>query len=157
MTKHYHLFLGQMTMITFDEIDQLAEQSLIPLPYKLMLERMQYFVIKHNHEAPQKRESYYRFLYLLARRLKPRLSIELGVWNGLGSHHMCMGHQSGVVVGVDHNNPKFDFVFTNSNFHFLHMDTAAMGDEIKAMHDVFGPIDLVFQDSSHHYEPSCIE
>jgi len=101
---------------------------------------------------------YYRFLKLLAKELQSRLSVELGVCGGGGSLHMAMTSQ--IAVGVDH---VFDPVYEENithiihnypNFYFLQGDSVGLAGEI---YQRWGPIDLLFIDTTHTYEQTMIE
>jgi len=55
--------------------------------------------IPGNHgKAP-----YYRFLYLLAQRMKPPVMVELGTMQGLGAMCMAKGNPDGRVIAIDKN------------------------------------------------------
>jgi len=96
---------------------------------------------------------YYRFLELLAEWWKPRLSVELGVYGGEGSRHLCMGYPEGIVVGVDINPLQAQMP---ANFHFMQMDSVAAADEYENV--VFEiPVDILFIDTTHTYEQTMAE
>ncbi len=45
--------------------------------------------------------NYYRFLFFLARELKPDVSVELGTESGRAAAHLAAGYPSGTVYGID--------------------------------------------------------
>ena len=102
-------------------------------------------------------EPYRRFLYHLVREMRPQAAVELGVWKGEGSALMAAGHRDALVIGVDSaglidDSPARRF----ENFRFLFCDTLGAAAVVGEM---LGDrrIGVVFQDSSHHAEPSRLE
>lgn len=95
---------------------------------------------------------YYKFLYLLALKMEPRLCVELGVSGGGGSLHLCMGSEptGGMVVGVDHawdmpgNIKKICDKFPNYRFQLSDSIAAA-----PMIYDIYGEIDILFLDTDH--------
>jgi predicted O-methyltransferase YrrM len=98
---------------------------------------------------------YYRFFKLLARDMKPELSVELGVCGGGGSLHLAIGYSEGSVIGVDIQDdypPNTRYILENHpNFLFLEMDS------VKASKTFSNPIDILFIDTDHRYEKTLIE
>lgn len=131
-----------MDKITFEEIDRIAEQAQHMLTPEL--ERMQ-------HISGEGVQPYFRFLHLLAQRLGGSC-IEIGTFLGVGSAHMAA---AGVpTLGIDHqNNHKV------SGFDFIEGDSAdpATVRKVKAWVRKNGKVRLLFQDSSHCYNPSVSE
>ena len=111
--------------------------------------------VYYNTDFPP--SMYYRFLKLLAKEFKPKLSVELGVSGGGGSLHLAMGH-TGKVVGVDFqmdHEERIKYIEHNyPNFEFL------LYDSVKAARYVFerfGKIDILFIDTDHTYERTMQE
>lgn len=100
------------------------------------------------------RRNYYRFLYHLTNWLRPAVALEIGVESGLASRYMTRASAlyGGHVIGVDLNDPGL----TMPNYHFVGGDSTRPETVLRvadlAYH--FGPIGLVYQDSSHHYQAS---
>uniref|UniRef100_A0A6M3M3S4 Putative methyltransferase n=1 Tax=viral metagenome TaxID=1070528 RepID=A0A6M3M3S4_9ZZZZ len=108
--------------------------------------------------------NYYRFLYGLVSLCKPSLALEIGVELGVASAHMASAASAygGHVVGVDHNfhhvpgrligeiYGNYDFVVGES----LDAQTVL---KVKDLVARYGPIGVVYQDSSHHYVASIRE
>jgi len=46
---------------------------------------------------------YYRFLYLLAKEMKPQVMVELGTREGIGAMCMAEGNPDGRVIAIDNN------------------------------------------------------
>jgi predicted O-methyltransferase YrrM len=46
---------------------------------------------------------YYRFLYELAKAIRPELAVEIGTFLGASAAHLALGHPGGFVVTVDSN------------------------------------------------------
>lgn len=69
---------------------------------------------------------------------------------GVGSYHLLA---AGVkVVGIDVRDDKLDRKLRrNKDFIFLHRPSQECEEELKVIVQRFGPIGLVYQDSSHHY------
>ena len=100
--------------------------------------------------------AYYRFLKLLTEWWQPKVSVELGVYAGGGSLHMCMGYPEGIVIGVDINAIQNDVSEMCDNFGFLHMDSVLAASEYK---DIVGDVlvDILFIDTTHTYEQTMAE
>jgi predicted O-methyltransferase YrrM len=99
---------------------------------------------------------YYRFLKLLADEMGASLSVELGLCGGGGSLHLAMA--SNVVIGVDVALDYEDNIRwikrEYPNFHFLHGDSVQSASMIFT---AFGPIDILFIDTTHTYEQTMGE
>ncbi len=52
--------------------------------------------------------SYYRFFYHLSRKLKPKLVVELGGYQGTAAAHFAKGYPSGTVITIDHHSDPGD-------------------------------------------------
>ncbi len=139
-----------MDKLTFDDIGELVELSQFPLKDRYL------------EVGNEKQEPYYRFLYHLTHRaLSYKLCLEIGVGWGLGSAHMCSLFT--VVIGIDNHRDKSilidgliaawpEYIFLNCN-----SDDPKAIKYVDAFVGKYGPLGLVFQDSSHHYEDSCQE
>jgi predicted O-methyltransferase YrrM len=109
------------------------------------------------------RMNYYKFLNHLVREQQPAVAVELGVEFGLASAHMASAayEYGGKVIGVDRNRhevPERIIPETWPNtYTFIHGDTILAADLVEAVVAHSGPIGVLFQDSSHHYAPSCQE
>jgi len=57
--------------------------------------------LKHQEGIHPEAVPYYRFLYLLAARVKPMLCVELGTNRGMGSGCLAIGNPAGRVVSLD--------------------------------------------------------
>ena len=97
--------------------------------------------------------TFYGFLKLLTEWWQPELSVELGVYAGEGSRHMCLGYPEGIVIGVDINMVHSEMC---DNFRFLHMDSVLAASKYK---DIVGdiPVDILFIDTTHTYEQTMAE
>lgn len=51
---------------------------------------------------------YYRFFYHLSQWLEPKLTLELGTYQGTAAAHFAAGHPGGVVITVDHHSDPGD-------------------------------------------------
>lgn len=104
---------------------------------------------------------YYRFLRLLTERMKPRVSVELGVGGGGASLHMALGHPSGVVIGVDERNVYQEHIAhvqeVCPNFFFWEADSVAAAEFFHEKFSWFLPIDILFIDTIHTYEHTMAE
>lgn len=97
---------------------------------------------------------HFRFLYRLALELEPPVALELGVQWGITSGHLCAAARQygGQVVGVDiqtHPRPAEELNQRYGNYTFLHMDTRQAVSYVDDLVDEYGPLELVYQDSSH--------
>lgn len=96
---------------------------------------------------------YYRFLGILARELKPKVSVVLGVCGGGDCLHIALGNPDGQVVGVDYQYDHPDQIkhieSVCTNFRFYHGDSV---ESAKKIHDIFGDVTLLFIDTTHTYE-----
>ena len=131
-------------MLDLAVIDQLALKAMEPLADAKL-------------EALAEGEPYRRFLYWLVKELRPDATLELGTDMGHSSALMAAADSRTLVIGVDHRGiqdsaPPCQF----PNFHFLHCDSLGAVEGVKAL---LGDRKLwiVFQDSSHHAEPSRLE
>lgn len=126
--------------MTFDDIDKLVAKATIPLPWLDGL--------------PGEHHLYHRFLYHLAAHRKPNIALEIGIWHGLGCAHMAsaLKDEASIVIGIDINR----IAFSSESFIFVHGDstTDVVVAQVEKFIRSFGPIGIVYQDSSHHYLPS---
>lgn len=104
-------------------------------------------------------EPYFRFLYHLLLKYQPPVAIEIGVYFGVASAHMAAAaaQYDGTVIGIDinwHGRPAQELKQRYGNYIFLNGDSLKLGDTVKDLLADYGALGLVFQDSSHHYEPS---
>lgn len=101
---------------------------------------------------------YYRFLRILARELRPKLSVELGVCGGGGSLHLALGHPEGQVVGVDGAWDHPDHIATIKevcpNFEFWRGDSV---ESAKPIYDKYGPVGILFIDTTHENDQTARE
>lgn len=51
---------------------------------------------------------YYRFFYHLSKRLKPKLIVELGGWQGTAAAHFAKGYSDSTVITIDHHSDPGD-------------------------------------------------
>ena len=51
---------------------------------------------------------YYSFFYFLAKKLKPKVTVELGSWQGTSAACFAVGNPSGLVITVDHHTDPGD-------------------------------------------------
>jgi len=102
---------------------------------------------------------YYQFFRLLAARIRPRYSVELGVCGGGGSLHLALGYPHGAVLGVDLTNEYPDNIkhiqATCPNFTFWQMDAAEAAIKVEANGKY--PIDILFIDTVHTYDATIRE
>ena len=108
--------------------------------------------------------NYYRFLYGLVILCKPKLALEIGVELGAASAHMASAAAGygGHVVGVDHNfhhvpGGKIGEAYGNYDFVVGESLDAQTILKVRELVDLYGPIGVVYQDSSHHYAASIGE
>lgn len=104
------------------------------------------------------RRNYYRFFYHLLLWRKPKIALEIGVEQGLCSTYMALAAQQydGMVIGLDINGFPHK---PSKNYYFIQGDSCQMDvwNKVLKMTQEFGPIGVVYQDSSHHYEASIRE
>ena len=98
-------------------------------------------------------------MYHVVLELKPPVSLEIGVEDGLGSAHMCYAAKQfgGHVIGIDINQSKFaseELPKQFDNYHFIHGNSLSKWSIVMDIIYKFGELKLVYQDSSHHYMPS---
>lgn len=105
-------------------------------------------------ERNPERRNYYRFLYYLIDWRKPAVALEIGVESGLASVYMtrAAAEYGGHVIGIDLNGPGRNL----ENYHFIQGNSTSIEvfNQVKDIVGKFGPIGVVFQDSSHHYQAS---
>jgi predicted O-methyltransferase YrrM len=118
---------------------------------------------------------YYRFFHKLAASLKPKLTVELGGYQGTGAAHFAAGNPDGTVVTIDHHTDPGDEVNNElmlqavmrfQNIVYLQGWTVpevaleqhgnhALGNAPSAyetVRDIGRKIDILFIDSWHVYE-----
>lgn len=107
-----------------------------------------------NPESNPERRNYYRFLYHLISWRRPAVALEIGVESGLASAYMtrAAAEYGGHVIGIDLNGPGRSL----ENYHFIQGNSTSMEvfSQVRDLVNEFGPIGVVFQDSSHHYQAS---
>jgi cephalosporin hydroxylase len=125
-------------------IGQLVQKSEQPLP-------------DSGLEALVSGEPYRRFLYWLVRQTRPAAALELGVDAGQCSALMAAAHAQTLVIGVDSRGLSATATpFQSPNFRFLFCDSLGAVGGVKGI--LAGrKLGVVFQDSSHHVEPSRLE
>ena len=130
--------------MTFKEIKKLIRKSQKPLKSKKLEALALSTGDKYNHV-------YYRFLYHLSNFLSPSVCLELGAWLGVGAKHLAKGCPTATVIAVDIHEIRFK----NKNIHFVDGNSTwpTTLEKIKG----YGKIDILYQDSSHHYEASVRE
>ena len=69
---------------------------------------------------------------------------------------MYGGHVIGIAL-IHQNNTAHQMPNLFRNWHFLHMDTRAARPQVEALVEEYGPIGVVWQDSSHEYAQSNAE
>ena len=134
-------------MLELATIDQLVQRSEKPLP-------------KAKLEALAEGEPYRRFLYWLVKELRPEAAMELGVDGGQTSALMAAANRDTRVIGVDHRGLKDRAApFKYPNFHFLNCDSLGAVEGVRTLLTMgwARKLGVVFQDSSHHAEPSRLE
>lgn len=101
---------------------------------------------------------YYRFLRILADKLRPAVAVELGVCGGGGSLYMALGNPDGMVIGVDiaRDHPEqMDHIERRCpGFRFW------LGDSVKSargVYEVFGQVGLLFIDTDHTRQTTFAE
>lgn len=101
---------------------------------------------------------YYRFLYVAAQNMQPRLSVELGVCGGGGSLHLALGWPAGKVIGIDvteDHKENTDFIRAQfQNFDLWIGDSIDLAQSVRLQH---GQVDILFIDTIHTYERTMAE
>lgn len=140
--------------MTFDDVDRLVEEAQKPLDDE-WLETL-------NTKEPDA-ANYHRFLYLLVRAIKPRVSLELGVHLGSTLAHLsaAAAEFGGHVMGIDYCPCELVATLQRryGNVMFRQGDTTHI-ETVKWAHrvvDTLGPIGVIYQDSTHHYWSSWME
>ena len=97
----------------------------------------------------------HRFLYELARQIRPTVSWEIGTCAGAGAAHLAMGYPQGTVftVDIDENAKRQMESLFLPNVRAIHGDSL----EIPARQRWMPRIDLLFIDGEHRIEQVCRE
>ena len=102
---------------------------------------------------------YYRFMRLLAARMRPAVAVELGLCGGGGSLHLALGNPNGKVIGVDIDNQypeNLDYVKELCpNFEFWQTDSLQATVAYKAAE--LPQVGILFIDTVHTYDRTMIE
>lgn len=98
---------------------------------------------------------YYKLFYLLAKELKPELTVELGSWQGTGASHFAAGCLEGQAITIDiHREDKAAQLRTIEaanhypNLTYLNRWTWDAVDYVKGLNV---PISILFIDAWHDY------
>lgn len=86
--------------------------------------------------------AYYRFFYLLAQRLKPKLSVELGTFIGMAAMCLAKGNPDGLVVSIDITHAELDDRCRLTNVEFRLRDSLQVDEDLQN-------IDLLYVDAEH--------
>lgn len=129
-----------MNLLTIDELRELTEVAVTTKN------------IMVPAECGEINDHYYSFLYWLAKRLEPRLYIELGTGREAKSAaHFALGSPLTKVIGIDFDPPTFT---PYPNIEWWKGDTLKMRDRVAALSVA---IDCLFIDSTHESEHAQIE
>lgn len=141
--------------MNFTQIESLITLSQESLPDSWLEGLQQEYGEHHN---------YYRFLYHLLQTRKPKVALEIGVYQGVASAYMSAAALTygGRVIGIDINLPHIGLQAINeryNNYHFILGDStkAETWNQVYNLAEEHGKIGVVYQDSSHHYTASCQE
>ena len=93
---------------------------------------------------------YYRFLYRLARMVRPKISVELGVCTGRGTAHMAGGNMEGVVYGIDPSPLDMSDILARFQNIILMKDRSDSGKVLSVIPNE--TVDICFVDSEHTYD-----
>jgi len=142
-----------MNNFTLDDIKSLIQQSLKEPPTgdSWLDSRYDEQVAIIGHTNP-----YYRLFYLIAKTLKPSLTVELGSWRGDSSAHFAVGNPAGICVAIDIHKDSDHAGLAKleeardrlPNMHFHRMWIADAVDVVKS----YGPIEICFFDGWHDFE-----
>lgn len=127
-------------MINADLLRQWAAQAMSMRPYP-------------NEMFPP--SPYYRFFEVLARNVKPSLSVVLGVCGGGDCLHLAKGWPEGVVVGIDYADDHPEHIkYIEDNFPNFYY---RVGDSVELAEQMKQPVDILFIDTLHTYEQTMKE
>lgn len=100
---------------------------------------------------------YYRYFYYLTKAFQPRLTVELGGWQGTAAAHLAAGYPDGQVISIDHHTDPGDEIHQGKmieatreykNLVYIQGWTWDVIDQVRE----YGEIDILFIDSWHDYE-----
>ncbi len=96
---------------------------------------------------------YYSFLYLVSREFKPKIMVEIGTYQGLGSIHLALGNPEGRVTTIEQRLGFRDALYRFCYNENINNIDALIGESL-AVVDRFmdNSIDLLFIDGNHDYE-----
>lgn len=87
------------------DIKPLIDQALkeVPTGNQFLDDRyvQQFSIVGHTNP-------YYKLFYLIAQKLQPARTVELGGWRGTGAAHFAGGYPQGMVVTIDHHSDPGD-------------------------------------------------
>lgn len=100
---------------------------------------------------------YYRLFWLIAKTLKPDLTVELGSWRGDGSAHFAVGNPAGECIAIDiHKDSDYAGLakLKEAAEHLPNLTfvQAWSWDAIEQVRALDRKIDLLFIDSWHDYD-----
>ena len=95
---------------------------------------------------------YYKAFYLIAKKYKPKLTVELGSWRATAAAHIAAGYPSGQVVTIDiHREDQIAQQKTiraalhYPNLVYINQWSWDAAEEVAG----YGPIDILFMDAWH--------
>lgn len=98
------------------------------------------------------------------KEFQPAIALEIGIDFGVGSKHMVEAAKEydGLIIGIDiHEKPDCEIqpLKESDHYHFINFSSTSenVRRQLQCFIALYGPIGLVFQDSSHHYLPSKAE
>lgn len=138
--------------MNFETIERLVKEAQRPLQI-VRLEALQDDALGEDN-----RENYYRFLYLLAKEMQATVTLEIGSGpNALASIHMmsAMRGRKTLAIGID----KIDLDIKRAKYMHLNLDSTSdkAKSQVAKVSKSYGPIQIIYQDSSHHYHQSVME
>ncbi len=142
-----------MKNFTLNDIKRLIEESLKEEPTGDDWLDSRYNEQVHwiGHTNP-----YYKLFYLIAKELKPELTVELGIWQATGSAHFAAGNPGGQVIGIDihkdDKNAQLRSIEAAGHYENLTYLNRWTEEAIPFIQNLNQPISILFSDSWHDYD-----
>ena len=116
--------------MNFDKLKLLVEETLVIKPFP---DRKGLFYSNH-----------FDFLYLLTKKYKFDLMVELGTYIGFSALHMRKGNPEGKLYTIDINEKAGEMIRAEDNINLI------IGDSVESASKVPDGIDLLFIDARHN-------
>ena len=109
--------------------------------------------IQNLQEGERDSALYYRFLFEVARMLRPKASVETGTWHAISAAQIAGGSPEGTVITFDVDPESRRRAEATGLRNIIALTGDSAGPEaLRAVKERFPALDLLFLDSEHRYD-----